>query len=190
MIEYRIEDMGLKKWLNRVVSVCLLGMSVCHASLVVAETVESSLHVDYDALKALSDIPLYAVDHSTLGGATQAERRLNQFQAKPLVINFWATWCAPCVREMPLLNHFSQQNPSVQVLGLGLDSDKNIQKFLQKVQVSYPLFRIDIKQLRLLKKLGDDKGGLPFTLVLNEKGDVVWSHAGELHEDNLKKILK
>jgi peroxiredoxin len=91
---------------------------------------------------------------------------------------------------MPLLNHFSQQNPFVQVLGLGLDSEQNIQKFLQKVQVSYPLFRIDIKQLRLLRKLGNDKGGLPFTLVLNEKGNVVWSYAGELHEANLKKILK
>lgn len=181
--------MGLKKWLNKAVNVCLVGMSVFHASLVVAETVESSLHEDHEVLKALSSIPLYAVEHS-LDVATQTEMSLKQFQAKPLVINFWATWCAPCVREMPLLNHFSQQNPFVQVLGLGLDSEQNIQKFLQKVQVSYPLFRIDIKQLRLLRKLGNDKGGLPFTLVLNEKGNVVWSYAGELHEANLKKILK
>lgn len=134
-------------------------------------------------LEQLLHLPLYDVNSSQ-------ESQLLQYQGKPLLINFWATWCAPCVREMPLLDQFAKRHPMIQVVGLGLDSQKNIQQFQQKIHVDYDVYRLDIKHFRLLKKLGDDKSGLPFSLLVSSQGEILWSHAGELHEENLKKIIK
>ncbi len=109
---------------------------------------------------------------------------------KPLVLNFWATWCAPCLREMPLLDEFAKSNPDVQFIGFTIDSVKNMQKYEEKVQVSYPLLVAGSKYLRLIKQLGNPKGGLPFTLVFDAKGEVSSLLLGEIEKEELESVLQ
>lgn len=114
---------------------------------------------------------------------------LSDFKGKPLLVNFWATWCAPCVREMPLLDNFAKENPQLPVLGLALDSLKNMQKFESKIQVNYPLLQLDAHYLKLVKQLGNTKGGLPFSILFGADGRVKAIYLGELHKEQLEELL-
>ena len=108
--------------------------------------------------------------------------RLADFQGQPLVLNFWATWCTPCVEEMPLLNAFFQENQSKswQVVGLAIDQPSAVKRFLKQYPVSYPIGMAGLGGTELVKKLGNPEGSLPFTLVVNAKGAVVVQKLGKL----------
>lgn len=117
--------------------------------------------------------------------------RLADFQGKPLVLNFWATWCTPCVEEMPLLNAFFQENKSKswQVVGLAIDQPSAVKRFLKQYPVSYPIGMAGLGGTELLKKLGNPEGSLPFTLVLNARGDLVAQKLGILSSQEMTEWL-
>lgn len=114
---------------------------------------------------------------------------LSQWRGRPLVVNFWATWCAPCVKEMPELDALQKQHPKVQFVGIGIDKAENIAKFVQKVPVSYPLLVMGGAAIDLLRQLGNPAGGLPFTLVFNADGSVNRKILGQIHSDDLQRTL-
>lgn len=116
-------------------------------------------------------------------------KTLADFKGKPVLVNFWATWCAPCVREMPLLDSFARENPQLPIVGLALDSLKNMEKFESKVKVSYPLFQLEAHYLKLVKQLGNTKGGLPFSVLFGADGQVKAIYLGELHKEQLLEAL-
>lgn len=121
-----------------------------------------------------------------LNGATQS---LANWKGQPMVVNFWATWCAPCVREMPELDALQKKYPHVRFVGIGVDSAANMQKFVEKVQVSYPLWVIGAGAIDTLRKLGNPSGGLPFTIVFNADGGINRKILGEIQPDDLNKTL-
>ena len=103
-------------------------------------------------------------------------------KGRPLVLNFWATWCQPCIAEMPLLDAYFKQNTSkgVQVLGLAIDQPSSVRKFLARHPVDYPIFQAGLLGTELTKTLGDDQEGLPFTIVLNAQGQLKQRKLGRL----------
>lgn len=117
--------------------------------------------------------------------------RLADFQGKPLVLNFWATWCTPCVEEMPLLNAFFQENQSKswQVVGLAIDQPSAVKRFLKQYPVTYPIGMAGLGGTELVKKLGNPEGSLPFTLVVNAKADAVVQKLGKLSSQEMGKWL-
>ncbi len=117
--------------------------------------------------------------------------RLSQFQGKPLVLNFWATWCTPCVEEMPLLEAFYQENQSKswQVVGLAIDQPSAVKRFLKQYPVNYAIGFAGLGGTELVKKLGNPEGALPFTLVLNAQAQVVMQKLGKLSSQDLQNIL-
>ena len=117
---------------------------------------------------------------------------LSDFKGRKLVINFWATWCVPCVEEMPLLDAFFQQNAAKdwKVLGLAIDQPSLVKKFLTQRPVSYPILLAGLQGTELSRLLGDEQGGLPFTVVLNEAGQVAFRKMGKLHPEDLQSWLK
>jgi len=115
-----------------------------------------------------------------------------EWQGKVLVVNFWASWCPPCVEEMPTLDmlqkDFLQQN--VLFVGIGIDSPSNIREFLNKTPVSYPIVIGGLEGSNLSKQLGNTSGALPYTLIINSKGKAVYSKLGKISEDELRKAIK
>ncbi len=104
------------------------------------------------------------------------------FQGKPLVLNFWATWCPPCIDELPLLNAFFMENKvnGWQVLGLAVDQMGPVTRFLTHSPLAFPVALAGFPGLEVSKSLGNLAGSLPFTVVFNAAGQVVHRKMGRL----------
>jgi thiol-disulfide isomerase/thioredoxin len=100
------------------------------------------------------------------------DQPMAQWRGRALVINFWATWCPPCVKEMPDLNRLAQQHPGAQFLGIAIDTASNVTDFVKKIPVSYPIFVAGLGGVSLVRALGNAAGGLPFTVLVRAQGDL------------------
>jgi thiol-disulfide isomerase/thioredoxin len=120
-----------------------------------------------------------------LGGKPQA---LSTFRGKPLLVNFWATWCAPCVEEMPALSvlHDEIAQKSTQIIGIGIDSPSNIREFVSRVSVHYPLYIGGMGGSELARTFGNQAGGLPFTVLIGADGRVKKTYLGRLKMDQVR----
>ncbi|CAM4043397.1 TlpA family protein disulfide reductase [Bordetella tumulicola] len=114
---------------------------------------------------------------------------LAQWQGRPMVVNFWATWCAPCVKEMPELQALQEKYAGIQFVGIGVDKVENMRQFLQKVPVSYPLLVMGPGAIDTLRTLGNPAGGLPFTLIFDANGGVNRKILGQIQFDDLDRTL-
>jgi thiol-disulfide isomerase/thioredoxin len=99
-------------------------------------------------------------------------RRLVEWQGKALLCNFWATWCAPCREEIPLLTTAQQQHATknLQVVGIAIDNAANVSAFATSTKVSYPILLADASAIELMRRLGNRSGGLPFSVALDRHG--------------------
>ena len=127
----------------------------------------------------------------TLKDANGQEQALGQWKDHALVVNFWATWCAPCVDEMPELSSLQQEITSrkIQILGIGIDSASNIANFASKYRISYPLYVGGISGTEMSRQLGNQGGGLPFTVIIGRDGQVKKTFLGRLKMDELRQSL-
>jgi thiol-disulfide isomerase/thioredoxin len=116
----------------------------------------------------------------------------NEWRGKVLVVNFWASWCPPCVEEMPALDNLQREFSSQNVLfvGIGIDSPSNIREFLAKTPVSYPIVIGGLEGSNLSKQLGNAQGALPYTIIINAKGKATNSKLGKISEEELRSAIK
>lgn len=117
---------------------------------------------------------------------------LAQWKGRPLVVNFWATWCAPCVEEMPELAELQAEiaPQGIQILGIGIDTPSNIAEFTSKYKIGYPLYVGGAQGTELSRQLGNKAGGLPFTVLIGRDGEVKKTYLGRLKMDELRGDLK
>ncbi|MDO4696480.1 MAG: TlpA disulfide reductase family protein [Neisseria sp.] len=120
-------------------------------------------------------------------------RDLTQFDAPLRIVNVWATWCAPCRREMPELSDWYRKQPknSVDLIGIAIDRAENINRFLQNTPVSYPIWRYTGKNSRnLMRNVGNTSGGIPYTLIERKSCTFKYSITGEVNTAKLNAAVR
>lgn len=129
----------------------------------------------------------------TLPDAEGHPHTLAEWQGRPIVINFWATWCLPCVEELPTLSQFASQPEfaDVAVIGIAMDTPQAVQTFLKTHHLSYPVLQESqgIGE-NLQSRLGNPVGSLPFSAVINRQGRVVETRLGPWKKGELESHLR
>lgn len=144
---------------------------------------QSARDVGQSAAGTGSD-PFWGLSFDTPDGASLA---MGSFAGKPLLVNFWATWCPPCVEELPLIDGFYQENKgkSWQVLGLAVDQPSAVRAWLQRKPLSFPVAMAGFSGTELSKSLGNLSGGLPFTVVFGASGQLLHRKSGKVSPEDL-----
>lgn len=116
---------------------------------------------------------------------------LAQWKGKPMVVNFWATWCAPCVQEMPELSALQTEIAprKIQIVGIGIDSPSNIKDFASKYKIAYPVYVAGMEGTELSRQFGNQAGGLPFTVLIGADGKVRKTYLGKLKMEELRRDI-
>ena len=114
---------------------------------------------------------------------------MQSLKGRPLLVNFWATWCPPCVEELPLLDAFFRENApnGWQVIGLAVDQPSAVRTFLGRTPVSFPVGMAGLGGTELAKSLGNLAGGLPFSVVFGADGSVRHRRMGRVNADDLRQ---
>lgn len=124
-------------------------------------------------------------------GLDGAELAVSRWRGQPLLVNFWATWCPPCVKELPEIDQFHReaQAQGWQVLGLAVDKLEPVQAFLQKTALGFPIALAGSEGLGLVRALGNPAGGLPFSLAFDRHGEISWRRLGVSSLTDLRALL-
>lgn len=125
----------------------------------------------------ISAAPVFAASFKDLDDKMQP---LDQWRGKVMVLNFWAPWCPPCREEMPDFIKLQEQyrERGLVIVGVALDEKLKVHAFADEIGVNYPILLGEMDAIELAKKLGNRLGGLPFTVVIDRKGNVVTSAVG------------
>ena len=119
-------------------------------------------------------------------------RQVSEWRGRVVVCNFWATWCAPCREEIPVLMAARQKSgpDTLEVVGIAVDNAAKVGEFARSFRISYPVLISDGEGLELMRKLGNTAGGLPYTVFLDRQGRVAHRKLGALTSTELDGILE
>jgi len=139
-----------------------------------------------DVAKTHAGEPVADLRWPDLDGRTRA---LEEWQGRPVLLNYWASWCGPCIKEMPDLDAFAsaQAEDGVQVIGIALDEAETVRAFLQRVPVGYPVLieAVPGGESGSSGQFGNTHGVLPYSVLLDAQGRVVRTRLGPLSVEEL-----
>jgi thiol-disulfide isomerase/thioredoxin len=142
---------------------------------------------DPEAQSTLPDV----LPDFTLADLDGARRSIRSWPGKSMVVNFWATWCAPCRREIPLLNRVQAQHASegFQLVGVAVDFHEDVVKFAQEIGIDYPVLVGEQDGLDAVNKFGQGSLGFPFTVFTDNQQRIIAFHLGELEQAEMDILL-
>lgn len=129
------------------------------------------------------------VQFTGLDGSTQ---RLSQWRGELVLVNFWASWCSPCRREIPMLIEVQEQfaDRGFRILGPAMDQPQTAADLADKLGINYPVFAGDTEIVNAMTALGDQLGALPYSVLIGRDGQVLMRQSGELHRDELTALVE
>jgi thiol-disulfide isomerase/thioredoxin len=132
--------------------------------------------------------PIFAATLDNLEGKPLP---LADFRGKPLVLNFWATWCPPCRKEIPELIEFHKRHVSrgVTLIGITVEDQARVAEFVAATPIPFPVLVGRDKGIALLQALGNQSAGLPYTVVLDRQGNIVFIKRGALTRERLEQVI-
>jgi thiol-disulfide isomerase/thioredoxin len=122
----------------------------------------------------------------SLGNLAGEQQSIQSWPGKPLLINFWATWCGPCLREIPMLKELQTARPDLQVVGIAIDKRDLVVEFAGNTQFNYPILIGQNEAWAAAASLGVNIYALPFTIFTAADGSILGVHTGELHAEHLE----
>ena len=142
--------------------------------------------VDSASLRIPERLPEFS-----LGGRTGKPTSITTWRGKSLIINFWATWCAPCRHEIPLLQSIRRDwlDRNLEVVGIAVDYRDKVVAYADELKISYPLLIGEDDALDVARAFGVDSPAFPFTVFTDQRGEVVALYVGELHKIQVDLIL-
>jgi thiol-disulfide isomerase/thioredoxin len=136
---------------------------------------------DNAAPQAVATLPDFS-----LGNLAGEQQSIQSWPGKPLLINFWATWCAPCLREIPMLKELQAGRPDLQIVGIAIDKRDPVVEFAGNIQFNYPILIGQSEAWAAAGALGVNIYALPFTIFTAGDGSILGVHTGELHAEHLE----
>jgi thiol-disulfide isomerase/thioredoxin len=138
-----------------------------------------------------SDASTAALFEQTFNDADGRPQPMKQWQDRLLVLNFWATWCAPCVEEMPELQKVEHDYAArgVAVVGLGIDNAAAIRRFRDEQRITLPLLVAGAGGSEIARQFGNPSGALPYTVLIDRNGRIVQARLGRIREQELRSWL-
>lgn len=127
----------------------------------------------------------------SLPGLDGQPHRLSDWKGRPLIVNFWATWCDPCREEIPLLEKIRHENArdDLEIIGIAVDYRDTVAKFSERLGIDYPVLIGDKGGLAAVKAFGLDEVLLPFSVFADREGQIAALKLGQLHPDEARFIL-
>lgn len=143
-----------------------------------------------------ADAALTAFHALTLPDPSGKPFSMQELRGQPIVLNFWASWCTPCVEEMPELSALASEISSLsgpasstRFIGLAVDNQANVARFAERMPTSYPLVVGGVAALDLVRAFGNPQGGLPFTVVIDANGTVRERILGRVDINALRRVI-
>jgi thiol-disulfide isomerase/thioredoxin len=173
---------------KKLAAVAAVAVIFCALGVVFGSKTKAPAPVAASAAAPSPATNLYAQSLNDLAGKPQA---LGQWKGKPLLVNFWATWCGPCVQEMPELSAMANEEAGKRfnIIGVGIDAPSAMSEFATKHNIKYPLLVGGMGGTELSRAFGNTNGGLPFTVLIGADGQVRKTYLGKLKFDELKADL-
>ena len=119
----------------------------------------------------------------------------SEWQGKIRVINFWATWCPPCVKEIPDFIQLQEQygSKNLQFIGIAVDDTESVKEFLTKTKINYPILIGDFTGasfMSLIYQLGNTSDAIPFTVIVNQKGEILLKNQGGISKEEILDVIQ
>jgi len=116
---------------------------------------------------------------------------IKEYKGKKTLINFWATWCRPCRKEMPMLNgvYLSEDPSEFSVVGVAIDKPEKVAQFVAELGIDFPIMIGQSDAYDIMKELGNEALTLPYTILIDNTGEVIWSKNTELKHSDMDEVL-
>ena len=116
--------------------------------------------------------------------------RADDFDGRPTLVNFWATWCKPCLHEMPLLQTLAEDHPNrLNVVGIAIDQPGAVGEFVDRLGITYPILIGTSDVRKTQRRFGNPDGMLPYSVIVDAGGIIRWRHLGEIDQAMLDEAL-
>lgn len=142
----------------------------------------------FSSVENLSSQPLPAFSLPDLSGK---QRSISEWRGKLLIINFWATWCPPCRKEIPEFIKLQEQYAAkgLQFIGVALDDRDAVDEYLKSTKINYPLLIGGNEGIVLNQQLGNNVQAVPYSIVVDQRGQIVYRHQGEFSREKILEII-